>query len=790
MERKLAALLCAVLSLSIVMPVHAQEVNVEPDEVAMAVGVGAEGTPELEESKEASEINGFGTSIVGIDSESKAFGAAPISGLCGDNVTWSLNETTGVLTISGTGAMSSSSCGQSVVSSSNQHKVVSVVIQQGVTSIGSEAFCGCTNMTSILIPNSVTSIGSWAFENCRGLSNVTFPESVTQMGSSVFAGCSNLNELTVQGNPTIRLTADGTLTISGTGSMEKYTDYVPYGELKSKVTRGVVEPGITNIKSAFSGCENLTSASIANTVTSMNYAFHDCTSLTSVTIPNSVTSMEHAFDGCSGLIDITIPNSVTSMEYAFSGCTGLTSITIPNSVTNMGSSFSGCTGLTSVTIPNSVSTSYRAFENCVNLKNVTLELGIKRISWSEFAGCSGLENVDIPRTVTEIDDNAFNGCRSLVSINIPDSITNISYEAFKNCTKLASFTASKATIGRSCFEGCTSLQTVKCRADSSYDIPKEAFKNCTALKEVTINGCGRSYGWSSSIDSPDSIDEGAFTGCINLTKVTIPDTVKNIDIHAFRYCDKLQSIVVHGEPRTLSDYTVKEYNDAFKKTSFANEPHDETSEVTSTPSEWSTGTRTYTCKICGDKREEEIPKLVDDTVDPSTLHCKWYNKGGKSYWYEHGVRQGTYDDPNGVMGDGSIRGREICDMESAGWYWLDSVYDGAKAINKEVWMPYIYQQEKSWSDAEIKMNAQASGNMAAQVERDIKAGTGKWVRYDSTGAMYKGWYTVEGQQASIYPNQAGNTYYYDPKTGLMAKGDLIIDGVNYHFDEITGVLQR
>ncbi len=189
-----------------------------------------------------------------------------------------------------------------------------------------------------------------------------------------------------------------------------------------------------------------------------------------------------------------------------------------------------------------------------------------------------------------------------------------------------------------------------------------------------------------------------------------------------------------------------------------------------------------------DTSEQNV--MPDSTVDPSTLHCKWFYQGGKAYWYEHGVRQGTYNDPNGVMGDGTIRGREICDMESAGWYWLDSVYNGAKAVNKEVWMPYIYQQEKTWGDDEIRMNAQASGNMAAQVERDIKAGTGKWVRYDANGAMYKGWYTVEGQQATIYPSQAGNTYYYDPKTGLMAKGDLVIDGVAYHFDEITGVLQR
>ncbi len=162
---------------------------------------------------------------------------------------------------------------------------------------------------------------------------------------------------------------------------------------------------------------------------------------------------------------------------------------------------------------------------------------------------------------------------------------------------------------------------------------------------------------------------------------------------------------------------------------------------------------------------------------------------GKFYWYENNVKQGTMSDPKNVIGDGTPRGREICDLVTEGWYWLDSKYDGAKACNKEVWMPYIYQQEKSWTAEQIHNESLASGIMAPQVERDIKAGTGKWVRYDKYGRMFKGWYTVEGDQAKIYPNQKGNTYYYDPKTGLMAKGTVEIDGYTCVFDETTGVLQ-
>ncbi len=56
--------------------------------------------------------------------------------------------------------------------------------------------------------------------------------------------------------------------------------------------------------------------------------------------------------------------------------------------------------------------------------------------------------------------------------------------------------------------------------------------------------------------------------------------------------------------------------------------------------------------------------------------------------------------------------------------------------------------------------------------------------------MLKGWVTIEGTLADLYPDQKGNKYYYDSRTGLMAKGDVTIDGVKHYFNEITGVLEN
>ena len=137
------------------------------------------------------------------------------------------------------------------------------------------------------------------------------------------------------------------------------------------------------------------------------------------------------------------------------------------------------------------------------------------------------------------------------------------------------------------------------------------------------------------------------------------------------------------------------------------------------------------------------------------LHLEFYNEN----WYENGEKQGVYGDIKNVWDtqyENTERGREIYDPRTDAWYWLDALYNGHVAKEKEVWMPYIFQDEV------------------------IGSTQGKWVRYDSLGRMIKGWYI----------NREGNVYYYDKITGAMAKGDAIIDGKAYYFDPITGIRQK
>ena len=270
--------------------------------------------------------------------------SAESSGNCGDsgsNVTWSLDDN-GTLTISGSGKIEDYRSDIDQPWYSNRSDITSVVIEPGVTSIGSLAFYECSNLTSITIPSGLTSIGEQAFGNCTGLTSITIPSGFISIGDYAFWNCTGLTSITIQNG----------VTSIGTG--------------------------------AFWNCSGLTSITIPSSVTSIGVnVFYGCTGLTNITVDSSNPS----FCSESGVLfnkdkttliyyplgktgSYTIPDRVTAIgDYAFYYCSGLTSVTIPSSVTSIGEmAFRECSGLTSVIVPSSVtSIEYHAFWCCFNL---------------------------------------------------------------------------------------------------------------------------------------------------------------------------------------------------------------------------------------------------------------------------------------------------------------------------------------------------------------------------------------------------------------------------------------
>ncbi len=429
------------------------------------------------------------------------------SGTCGTNLTWTLDTESGILTISGTGAMKdyTYSSKPNTPWYSYRESIASVVISDGVASIGTYAFYGCSSLTSITIPSSVTTIGNYAFNYCSSLTSLTIGESVTSIGSYAFRGCSSLTSVIWNAKKCNDFSSFNT-------SFYYYKSGSSYNfDLRKQITSFMFGDNVESIPAFLcSGMSNLTSITIPNSVTSIgNYAFYLCSSLTSVIIGESVTSIGYeVFRGCSKLATVIwnakkcnnfsssntpfyrlIGNSSSDVDhrkqitsftfgddvesipaYLCSGMSNLTYITIPNSVTIIGSfAFNDCGKITSdLNLSSVTSIGECAFRNCSNItSNLNLN-NVETIGQQAFLGCSSLTKVVIGDGATSIGERAFSGCTYLEDITIGSSI-NV-----------------ENGIGQYAFIGCRYLLSVTCKAVFPPALNANVFEGCGVLSKIDL----------------------------------------------------------------------------------------------------------------------------------------------------------------------------------------------------------------------------------------------------------------------------------------------------------------
>lgn len=349
-------------------------------------------------------------------------------------LTWTLNETTGNLIISGSGEMESLVDTPAWLTYSNRIKTVT--IQNGVTSIGLHAFKDCGNLSKVTIPNSVTTIRYLAFWNCNKLTEITIPNTCTSVNEDAFSGCENIATATIPANAISALPQ--------------------FGLRHLTITNGTSIPN-----SAFANETELISITLPKSITSIgDFAFYNCTKLKSIVLPKGVTNIGYqAFQQCVSLESINIPSGVeTIRQSTFMGCESLISITLPKNMTTIERRvFDGCKSLTSIQIPSSVvSIESSAFNGCQALSEVVLPDGLLSISDFAFANCGGLKKIVIPNGIQSISGYAFDGTGHIEIAVMPTyAISYISHDNLKTVV----FTKG-TSISANAFSKCKTLQEV------------------------------------------------------------------------------------------------------------------------------------------------------------------------------------------------------------------------------------------------------------------------------------------------------------------------------------------
>lgn len=460
-----------------------------------------------------------------------------------------------------------------------------------VVGIADDAFSQCVNLKSVIIPDGIETIGEEAFKNCSSLNEIRIPQSLESIDYNAFLGCTSMSKVycyklshfcqidfdNMQSNP---LCNGAALFIDNT-------------EVKSLSFDTSID-GIGCY--AFAGCSNIENIDLSETVSSIGInAFAGCTNLSSVTnraitpifiFPNIFDSQTYngtllvpkesialyknkygwsnfhkiaAIEGpdCDFVVngiyykivdlleltckvsydnpyynsyfqeEISIPETV---EYngrtftvigiddnAFNGSSNLTSISLPQSIQFIGqNAFDGCTSLNQIELPNTISMVEANFAD-LPIKKVVL-FGNGEIIPNWFKSNKSLSSIELNCTnLKSVSESAFENCQSLISVPLPNTIIS---------------------LGKSAFNGCVQLSYVILPANLS-DIPESTFSNCTNLKEIIF---GKKI---------VSIDKSAFSNCSSLKQLHITSTINNIGNNAFWGCSQISTITIEDTERPI-----------------------------------------------------------------------------------------------------------------------------------------------------------------------------------------------------------------------------------------------
>lgn len=343
------------------------------------------------------------------------------------------------------------------------------IIPEGVVTIASDAFSGCTSLDSIKIPDSVTSIGWRAFEGCSSLRNIVIPASVVDIERGAFEGCSSLESIVFGGTmrdwmriyvdcPFHCIHIESLIMIKNTVKKKKDTflnkyvhcsdgDYYFRPISKKKCAVDVSDDKLTynaqmlprnidiNLRRSFAKLPNVPfefeGRIYERNVEDLSLVFKHMIHLESVIKVESFIIKDN----------IQIPVTIIDNN-AFKGNSKVEFVEICQGIKKIGDkAFSGCNQLRDVIIPNTVETIEKsAFSCCSSIVSIDIPDSVTSIGSGVFWGCTSLESINIPNSISDIKELTFAGCSSLKSITIPTTIKRIEKFAFAECNSLKSIT--------------------------------------------------------------------------------------------------------------------------------------------------------------------------------------------------------------------------------------------------------------------------------------------------------------------------------------------------------------
>ena len=460
------------------------------------------------------------------------------------------------------------------------------VVPDSTTYIAPYAFRGCDSLKKVVLPKSLNIIGASAFADCVSLSEINFPEGLKRIDDAAFWGCSSLTGEIVFPKSLERVgngafckapvkgfvvpddseyfkTVDGVLFSKDMKRLICYprggaTEYAIPETVETIESRAFADcvalekvafpKGLKKIGPwAFAACEALSGElALPDGVAEIgDGAFWRCKALTgALVIPEGIeTIASQAFSGCS-FDSVKFPSGLKKIERsAFQTCRSLSGeLIIPDEVEEIGiTAFSYCDKLTKLVLPRELKTlGEKAFWVCSSLTGeITIPAGVAVVPKYAFEGCSSITSVVLPEGLTEIQEGAFQNCKSLSGeLRLPKSLQSLGDRAFRY-NPIESFVVEE---GNDAFETLDGVLFSKGRemllsypigrAAKEYSVPDEvkqiapaAFTDCLALEKVALP------------DGLTVIREEAFMGCKSLKgKLTLPSGLASFGIGAGAFC--------------------------------------------------------------------------------------------------------------------------------------------------------------------------------------------------------------------------------------------------------------